>query len=184
MSTTQRAKELSPVTQNNLTGSTVRLSNQLKLLRVTLDAALSSDEQIMNVYRASFFHVSRPTSHSAVVNWGNGKLSGLFSRPISSGLHKSAVYRHVVGKLRQTTTDTKHARPRNFFIEKERPHFTYFQTVQLASDSLTRRLQGISACLQNTAVRWAGTPWNTTVRLCSNTKPALSRKNRSRHTTD
>ena len=57
MSTTPRAKELSPATQIEVAESTVRLSGQLKLPGVALAAALNFVRKIKNVCKASFFHI-------------------------------------------------------------------------------------------------------------------------------
>ena len=58
MLTTRRAKQLSPITQIHVAGSTIELSCQLKLLRVIPDAAFSFDVQTKNLCKASFFHIS------------------------------------------------------------------------------------------------------------------------------
>ena len=55
MSTTQRAKELSSA-RVNIAGASVKYSDQLKLLGVTLDAAFTFDAQIKSVSKA-FFHI-------------------------------------------------------------------------------------------------------------------------------
>ena len=57
MLTTWRDKELLPVTSVNVAGSTVQISDQLKLLGVIVDAAFSFDGQTKNVCKVSFFHI-------------------------------------------------------------------------------------------------------------------------------
>ena len=59
---------------------------------------------------------------------------------------------------------------------KKRPDSTYPQAASLASDAPTRRLQGIFAHIQNTAVWETRTPQRIVDRTCSNQKPSLSRK--------
>ena len=54
MSTSRRAKELSSVARVNIAGASVKYSNQLKLLGVTLDAAFTFNAQIKSVSKASF----------------------------------------------------------------------------------------------------------------------------------
>ena len=57
MSTTQRAKELSSAARVNIAGASVKHSDQLKLLGVTLDAAFTFDAQIKSVSKAFFFYI-------------------------------------------------------------------------------------------------------------------------------
>ena len=56
-STSQRAKELYVISTIDEAGSTVSLSSKIMLLGVTLDGNLNFNDQIKNVYRASFFHI-------------------------------------------------------------------------------------------------------------------------------
>ena len=79
MSTTRRAKELSSVARVNITGTSVKYSDQLKLLGVTLDAAFTFDAQIKSVSKASFFHIQalrhiRPTLTEDLANTVAGSL--------------------------------------------------------------------------------------------------------------
>ena len=64
------------------------------------------------------------------------------------------VHRHVDGKLRQTTVDTKHARSHGHFNEKETTSqiLNYPQAASLAFDPPKYRLQGVSARKQNTSL--------------------------------
>ena len=93
-----------------------------------------------NTLKASFFHI-RALRH----------IRPSISRSILPGLRQFVVHRHVVGKLRQTTTYTKHARSRDHVNEEEALHFNYLQMDSLAFDQPTRRLQGVSAHIRNAA---------------------------------
>ena len=67
-------------------------------------------------------------------------LCGMLSHSITFGLLQFVVHRCVFGKLRQTTTDIKHARLCSYVIKKERPHLTYPQAASMNFDLPTCRL--------------------------------------------
>ena len=98
MSTTRRDKELSPVKQINLAGLLVEQPGQRTLLGVGLDAAISFVEQIKNVCKASFCHIRALRHLRPSIPEGNGKLHGMLSGSIASGLCPIVIHRYVAGK--------------------------------------------------------------------------------------
>ena len=139
MSRIRRAKKLSLVAQINVAGSTVRLSVQLKLVEVTLDAALGFNGQIKSVCKESFFHM-RALRHirlSSTDEMANCGLLSLFQTHLD---YANLLYTGILSaKLQQTTTNEKKSSHALHYQKRE--HFTYPQAASLASDSPTRRIQ-------------------------------------------
>ena len=78
---------------------------------------ISASESVVHPY-------PRPASHLAVDSCGNGKLCGMLTWTVTLGLYLSVVHRYVVGKVRQTTTDIKHARTHSYMSEKKIDHIS------------------------------------------------------------
>ena len=143
--TSRQAKELPSVTRINVSCSTVQLSGLLKLLRLTLDAAISFDGHIKNVCKASLFPI-RALRHIRL------SLNCVACFLIKSRLdYENSLYIGMslanVDKLQQIQNTLARV-----LTSKKRSHFTYSQAASLDSDLPSRRLQGVSARIQNTAV--------------------------------
>ena len=65
LGTSQRLKTLSTLSSVNVSGTTVPLTTQIKLLGVALDQSLSFDSHITALSKSCFYHIQGPPSHPA-----------------------------------------------------------------------------------------------------------------------
>ena len=134
LSTVGRAKSLLSLNPISAAGVKVCLADKVRLLGVTLDAIVSLNTHVKNVYRAAFYHTSalrhiRSSLTEEMANWVACSLE--HSRLDYANALKR---RFDVRRLRRTTSGAEYNSQSRDPISNEGSHHADLKTVALATD--------------------------------------------------